>query len=147
MDESNLDDLRREAAEDEARHVEGVVEPAGTGAPPPPDPVAEAKAVFGVVVLMLSPVLPYLRTIYTDDALGMLAGAYVPVAQKYGWDMNSWLGQYAAEIGLAGVAIPLAMQTAAAHRKWVAERAAAAQAKAGEGAPPGAAPADAPAPA
>lgn len=132
MDESALHQLRDEAAADaeEARTVEGVVETAGA-VPPPPDPVAEAKAVFGVAVMMLSPVLPYLPAIYTDEALGNLAAAYVPVAQKYGWDMSTWLGQYAAEIALAGVAIPLAMRTSAAHQAWVkAKKAAAAPAAA-----------------
>lgn len=131
MDESALNQLRDEAATadaEEARSVEGVVEPAGA-APLPPDPVAEAKAVFGVAVMMLTPVLPYLPGIYTDEALGNLAAAYVPVAQKYGWDMSTWLGQYAAEIALAGVAIPLAMRTSAAHQAWLRAKQAAAAPK------------------
>lgn len=107
-----------DAAADEFGPAPGGAVPAG------PDPVDEARAVFGMVVGMLSPLLPYLPSIYTDDALARLAAAYVPVAEKYGWSMGGMLDQYGAEIMLAGVALPLVVQTRNVHVAWAAERAA-----------------------
>lgn len=110
--------LQAAANEQEAEAAALVAEPAG------PDPAEEAKAAFGLVVGLLSPLLPYLPAIYTDDALSRLAGAYVPVAEKYGWNMGGMFDQYGAEIVLAGVALPLVAQTRNVHIAWAAERAA-----------------------
>lgn len=133
MDAAALEQLAAEAQADTAAPAA----PAPVVAPAPAaDPVAETKAVFGTVVAMLSPLLPYLPAIYTDEAVTRLAAAYVPVAQKYGWDLNSLLAGYAAEIALVGTAVPLAMQTAIAHRQWIAARAQ--DAAKGQGATPAA---------
>lgn len=86
------------------------------------DPSAETAAVIGLVVGMLTPMLPYLPAIYTDDKVRALAGAYVPVAQKYGWDSGGWFDRYGAEIMLAGVGLPLLAQTRAAHQAWAADK-------------------------
>lgn len=128
MDTAQLQALQAEAVANEAAAVAEAM-PAAPGqveAPPPVvDPVAEARAVFGVVVGMAAPLLPYLPTIYSDEKLDLLAAAYVPVAEKYGWNVGGWLGEYSAEIALVAVAAPLAIQTAKAHREHAAAIAAA----------------------
>lgn len=89
----------------------------------PADPVAETAAAFGVAVAVLSPLLPYVGAIYTDDRIQALAGAYVPVAEKYGWASGGgFFEKWGAEIALLAVAGPMAAQTVAAHRAWMAER-------------------------
>lgn len=97
-----------------------------------PDPVAETAAMLGAVVALASPLLPYLPTIYTPETVQALAGAYVPVAEKHGWNVGGWLDRYAAELALVAVAGPVAIRTANAHKAWKAERAAEARAKRGE---------------
>lgn len=100
-----------------------------------PDPVAETAAMLGAVVALASPLLPYLPTIYTPETVQALAGAYVPVAEKHGWNVGGWLDRYAAELALVAVAAPVAIRTANAHKAFKAERAAEARAKRGEPAP------------
>lgn len=97
-----------------------------------PDKVAEMAAMLGAVVALASPLLPYLPTIYTPETVQALAGAYMPVAEKHGWNVGGWLERYAAELALVAVAGPVAIRTANAHKAWKAERAAEARAKRGE---------------
>jgi hypothetical protein len=96
----------------------------GQAAAPVADPVAETAAMFGMAIGLLSPLLPYLPAIYTTETVQQLAGAYVPVAEKYGWASGGGIFEkYGPELMLAGVAVPLAVQTAQAHKAWAAERA------------------------
>lgn len=97
-----------------------------------PDPVAETAAMFGAVVALASPLLPYLPSIYTAETVQGLAAAYVPVAEKYGWSAGGWLEKYAAELALVAVAGPVLVRTATAHKGWKRERQAEARAKRGE---------------
>lgn len=96
------------------------------------DRVREARDVFGLGVVMLSPMLPYLPEVYTPERLDALAGAYVPVADKYGWDVGGLLSEYSAEVALVAVALPLAVQTRMAHIEWSRSREPAAQVEPGE---------------
>ncbi|MQY50839.1 hypothetical protein [Rhodocyclus gracilis] len=111
-----------ETAADGQADAEAQAQADAAAAAPIVDPVDETRALFGVVVAMASPLLPYLPTIYTEDKLTKLASAYVPVAAKYQWNVGGWLAQYGAEIALVGVALPLAVQTAKAHKAFMAER-------------------------
>ena len=78
------------------------------------------------VVLWQPPVfMKHLNSLFTLLAFIFLAAAYVPVAEKYGWNVGGWLGEYSAEIALVAVAAPLAIQTAKAHREHAAAIAAA----------------------
>lgn len=122
MDVTAIEALKTEAVTAEAVTAEPAPGATAETLPPAVDPVQEAKAIFATVVALGAPLLPYLTDIYTDDRLDMLAGAYVPVAQKYGWDVGGWLGNYSAEIALAAVAAPLAMATAKAHREFAASK-------------------------
>lgn len=133
MDTKAIEALRVEAQAEGAAQAEAEAAALAPGEAPPPvvDPVAEAQAVFGMVVALAAPMLPYLPAIYTDEKLAMLAGAYVPVAQKYGWDVGGRLGNYGAEIALVAVAAPLAIQTAQANKAFVAAKIAEAKPKEG----------------
>lgn len=85
--------------------------------------IDETKAVIGVALGLLVPVLPYLGEIYTDEVQGRIAAAYVPVAEKYGWQTGGGIFErYGAEIMLAATVLPVAVQTRAAHGAWVAQR-------------------------
>lgn len=120
-----------ETGEDEFGPAPGGAE---QGAEAAPDVVGEMRAVLAVAVGMLSPVLPYLPAIYTDEVQGRLAAAYVPVADKYGWQTGGGIFEkYGAEIMLAATVLPLAVQTRAAHGQWMEERAEAERKKAGPG--------------
>lgn len=124
---ADLARLRAAAAEGEPAPADmAEVEPVG------PDPVQETAAMFGAVVALASPLLPYLPTIYTPETVQALAGAYVPVAQKYGWDAGGWLEKFGAEIALIAVAGPVVVRTAGAHKEWKAEKAREARAAKGE---------------
>lgn len=92
-----------------------------------PDATAETAAVLKMAVALLSPMLPYLPEIYTEDKIIALAGAYVPVAEKYGWTSGGWFDKYGPELVLAATALPLAYQTKQAHGAMMAERAKAAK--------------------
>lgn len=96
--------------------------PDGAGPVAAPDPASEMRDIIALAVGLLAPALPYLPTIYTDEKITALAGAYVPVAEKYGWDVGGALSNWGAEIALAAVAVPLGVQTANAHRAWAEER-------------------------
>lgn len=93
-----------------------------------PDATAETAAVLKMAVALLSPMLPYLPEIYTEDKIIALAGAYVPVAEKYGWTSGGWFDKYGPEIVLAATALPLAFQTKQAHGAMLDARAKAAKA-------------------
>lgn len=103
-----------------------------------PDATAETAAVLKVVVALLSPMLPYLPEIYTDEKVQELAGAYVPVAEKNGWASGGWFDKYGPELVLAATALPLAFLTTQAHKAMIearAKAAKAARAQIGQGAP------------
>lgn len=127
MDHAAIEDLKAEAVAEAAASAAAAPVSLGETAPAVAvvDPVAEARALFGVVVGLAEPMMPYLPTIYTPEKLDTLAAAYVPVAEKYGWNVGGWLSEFGAEIALAAAAVPLAIQTAKAHRGHVAALAAA----------------------
>lgn len=145
-----MDELAR--LELEAAAVDSAVDAAiplapGQEPPPPPDPAKEAADVFGLAVVVLSPMLPYLPAIYTPDRVQAIAAAYVPVAEKYGWDLSGTLGKYSAELGLALAVLPTVPAVLQAHRALAAERDAAKRAAQKATSPPGAVPSETPAPA
>ncbi len=86
---------------------------------------AQFPALFGQLV---TPALPELRTVYTDEACMAWGRAMVPLADKYGWtpgEFMQWLGPWA---GVAMATWPLAWPTVKAikARRAVADLAAAA---------------------
>ena len=121
MDANQITAIIAEAADDEAAQAASM--PGAEQAAPAADPVEETKAIFAAIVALLSPLLPYLLLIYTEEKITMLAAAYVPVAEKYGWNVGGFLEQFGAEIALIGVSIPLAIQTSRAHAEFIAKKA------------------------
>lgn len=89
------------------------------GEPEPVDPAQEWEGTITLVVALLSPMLPYLPTVYTPTTIKALSAAIVPVADKYDLNVGGLLA--GPEIGLLMVAAPLGMMTYAAHKQWRAE--------------------------
>lgn len=109
-----LADLASAAAAADA----GLAPPAGDTPGQQPDtmsaPVDPAKewaqlpAMFGSLV---SPFLPELRDVYTDAACRRWGEAMVPLAEKYGWNVNDFLAWLGPWIGVGMATWPLAVPT------------------------------------
>lgn len=112
-----LEQMRRQAHAYEGQAADL---PPLPGEAAPVDPAAEWEMTLTVLVAALGPALPYLPTIYTPDTIRALAGAIVPVADKYGLSVGGIMA--GPEIGLLMVAGPLALATVVAHKQWRAER-------------------------
>lgn len=112
-----LEQMRRQAHAYEGQAADM---PPLPGEPVPVDPAVEWEMTLTVLVAALGPALPYLPTIYTPDTIRALAGAIVPVADKYGLSVGGIMA--GPEIGLLMVAGPLALATVVAHKQWRAER-------------------------
>jgi hypothetical protein len=52
----------------------------------------EAKEFFGFVVDTLSQAWPYVGKVYTPTRVETIAGAWVPLANKYGWQLSALMG-------------------------------------------------------
>ncbi|NUO87662.1 MAG: hypothetical protein HOQ37_16335 [Cupriavidus sp.] len=109
-----LDTLKRKAHAYESQA--GADLPPLPGEPEPVDPAVEWEMSLTLLVTVLSPALPYLPSVYTPDTIKALAGAIVPVADKYGLNVGGLMS--GPEIGLLLVAGPLALSTYVAHRAW-----------------------------
>lgn len=114
IDAGSLDLLTRKAHAYETQA--GAELPPLPGEPPPVDPVQEWAEMLGLVVMLATPLLPYLPAIYTEETVRELAGAVHPVAAKYGID-GTGLGA-TPELRLLLVAAPLAVATVMTHRAW-----------------------------
>ena len=73
--------------------------------------VAELKTLLQIVSGLFVPFIPKLAEIYTDQECERLAVVTVPVMQKHGWTTGGMLGQYAAELALLAVAVPIGIRT------------------------------------
>ncbi|CDN87496.1 hypothetical protein [Hydrogenophaga intermedia] len=71
----------------------------------------EIAGLMGMVVAVLSPALPSLKTIYTPEAIGAASGAIGALCEKHGWLGDGLMGQYGAEIACVAVVGPLAWAT------------------------------------
>jgi hypothetical protein len=109
-DTAALEALRAEAQADTpaAQPMEGEGAPAAT---PMMDPAIQWEGLLKMAVTMLTPAMPFLPSIYTDECLATLAAAIVPVAEKYNFDPGELFGKYAPEINLALIAGPLVVRT------------------------------------
>ncbi|WP_343549445.1 hypothetical protein [Ralstonia sp.] len=114
IDAGSLDLLTRKAHAFESQAEADL--PPLPGEPPPVDPVQEWADLIGLIVMLGTPLLPYLPAIYTDETVKELAGAVQPVAAKYGID-GTGLGS-TPELRLLIVAAPLAVGTYVTHRAW-----------------------------
>lgn len=62
------------------------------------DEVGEAESVFALVVAVASAVEPAVETLFDAARVRKIAEAYVPLAQKRGWDLVVWLENWGPEI-------------------------------------------------
>lgn len=84
--------------------------------------VEELAAVLTLCSTVVAPALPYVAAIYTPEVCRRLAGAAVPVLNKYGLTVGGMFDKWGPEVGLLVVAAPVAIQTVAAHKQWKAEQ-------------------------
>jgi hypothetical protein len=121
MDEKALKELHAEAMSEV--QPETTEAPGGDGGQYAGNPAEEWAAMLKVGVLILTPALPFLPSIYTDEAVGNLAAAIVPVADKYEISAGGLFGKYGPEIGLALAAGPLVVRTVIEFRAMRAAQA------------------------
>lgn len=80
--------------------------------PSPEDRLAaEIAGMVQVAVSVLSPALPSLSTIYTEQTTGAASAAVARVCAKHGWLGDGLFGRYGEEIAAAAILIPLGLQT------------------------------------
>lgn len=99
-------------------------------AAPAQAPADEWAAMLKVGVVILTPALPFLPDIWTDEALARVGAAIVPVADKYGVSAGELFARWAPEISLFVTVAPLATATIQGFKALKAERRAEAQARA-----------------
>lgn len=83
----------------------------------------EIAGLMGMVVAVLSPMLPSLRTIYTPEAINAASGAVGALCEKRGWLGGGLMGKYGEEIACVAVVGPLAYATYQGVRADLAEHA------------------------
>lgn len=109
---SDIDAIRNEAAADEAMAAAAPPGPAPAAGPDPKAALAgELVALMGIALSILTPVLPSLAPIYTEDIKTAAAASIAAVCIKHGWLSAGFLGDYAEEIAAAAVLIPLGKLT------------------------------------
>lgn len=116
MDVALIQELQAEAAADLPPPDVATEE-----APPaaaPLDPAQEWEIAIKLAIMLAAPMAPFLPTIYTEETIGHLARAIVPVADKYGWNTGGLLERFGPEIGLAMIAGPLVLRTSQAWQAY-----------------------------
>ena len=78
---------------------------------PVPDLAMELTGIIGAVVAAVSPALPSLRGIYTEEVTKAAAASIAGVCVKHGWLSGGLMGEYAEELTCLMVCAPLAMAT------------------------------------
>lgn len=71
----------------------------------------EIAGLMGMVVAVLSPMLPSLKAIYTEATIGAASGAIGAVCEKHGWLEGGLMGKYGEEIACVAIVGPLAFTT------------------------------------
>ena len=107
MDAERIDALVTEAE----KMATPALDPDATSAEPEDavlmkDEVGEAESVFALVVAVASAVEPAIEKIYDPERVRKIAEAYVPLAQKRGWDIVKWLEAWGPEIGFVIAVVP-----------------------------------------
>lgn len=101
--------------EDQAAHLASLEQAAAGGAVPgqgapaeqaPADPVQESRELWAFVFAVLGGVVPEMARLYPPDRVERIAVAWVPLADKRGWDLSAVLGQWGPEIMFAVAIVP-----------------------------------------
>jgi hypothetical protein len=91
-------------------------------APAPVDYLGECRDVIGFAYESLAPLYPKTGAVYTAEVRERIAAAAAPLAEKYGFTLGSFLGEWGPEFRFALVAIPLIVPTARALAEDRADR-------------------------
>lgn len=83
----------------------------------------EIAGAMGMVVSILGPIFPSLKTIYTPEAMGAASGAIAGVCDKHGWLGGGLMGRYGEEIACLAIVGPLGFATWQGVRADLAEMA------------------------
>lgn len=81
----------------------------GDARPVPPeeaDPVAESRELWNFVFTLVGGLAPEMAKLYPPDRVEKIAVAWVPLAQKRGWDLGAILGEWGPEIMFAVAIVP-----------------------------------------
>lgn len=77
-----------------------------------PHEVQQAEQLFTVFFQILGAASPKVRDHYPPQQIRAIAEAWVPVAQKRGWDVGGWLKDFGPEIALGFALLPPPVLTA-----------------------------------
>lgn len=101
--------------EDQAAHLAALENAALDGAAVPgvqdegpvqADPVQESRELWGMVFAVMAGVMPEVDRLYPAERVERIAVAWVPLAQKRGWDLGAILGAWGPEIMFAVAVVP-----------------------------------------
>lgn len=118
--------LAAQAAALDAAVVAGAAVPGavpGAAAPTAMGPADEAADLIRFSVAMLTPLYPSLERIYPAEVQAKLAGAAVPLLNKYGLTLSGLFEKWGPELNFAIVALPLVGETVKGVRADNAARA------------------------
>lgn len=111
-------DLELKAIEREASAIEleqrialDPTDPAAQPAPPPADPVEDAREIIEFACVSIFPLYPSLENVYTPSVRDRIAHALSRVLVKYGVTLADIFGAWSEEIALAMVTLPLVIPT------------------------------------
>lgn len=79
--------------------------------PQPVDVAGEVAAMMKIAVGILSPVLPSLGEIYTEQTIGACSKAIAGVCVKHGWLNDGLMGKWGEEIAAAAILLPIGYAT------------------------------------
>ena len=82
---------------------------AGASAPVVQTEEQEVYGIITAVVKIVSPVVPSLERLYTEEVRGAIAQTAGPLMRKHGWKIPT--GGYTEELAFAAVVIPVAVAT------------------------------------
>ena len=118
---TELDALQSEAVAVDAVNTPSVAEQPSTEQAQAVNEAAEIAGLLTIITGLFVPVFPSLAKIYTVETVNSIAAAAVPVMNKHGWTTGEFLGKWAAELGLAAVAIPVGLLTIKGIREDIAQ--------------------------
>lgn len=128
MDAERIDALVNEAESMEAQAA-GPVAPAESGSEPENavvvvDKVEEAEQIFALAMSIAGGIDPVVEKVYDAERVRKIAEAWVPLAEKRGWDLIAWLSKWGPEIGfvIAVVPPPIAKAIVAAIKAKVSSK-------------------------
>lgn len=112
-----LDLIERKAAAFEFEAEQAAAAPL-PGEPQPVNPADELREVLELARDWVSPMLPYVPAIYTDEVLTELSAKTIPVLEKWGVSLDGVSDLLGPELKLAALVLPLAYVTYRTHKAY-----------------------------